>query len=429
MSSSSPSRRFDLLGGDGVGDGGVALSASEACQDAVDTDRLGRRPTLTHCRHRPSLRECHGPWFTFQKGMSSAGELNATQGSLLGFLYDGPKTGWDLLQEIERGLSRFWNVTPSHVYRELRTLQDRGSSPPAAPGSGTAVPSPSPPRARRRSSSGSRRSPVPSRSATRCSSRCGSGAISIATPWRVPCLEPAGPRAASGITTRASPPADEHTAAVLAFGIAYEKAVIAWIDDLLRAPTSRTEKATLAEVTRRRCAVAASWRYPERSRVRGPERRSGPGRLASVTGVAVITGGSRGIGAATAVLLAEQGWTVCVGYHADAEAAARVVEECEKNGAVAAAAPVDVTSPDAVASFFAAADRLGPVGALVNNAGIVDGRSRVDEMTAPRLQRMFMVNAVGPVSLCRRGRSTDVDPPRWDGGVDRQRVLGGVATR
>ena len=52
--------------------------------------------------------------------------LNATQGSLLGFLFDGPKTGWDLLQEIERGLSRFWNVTPSHVYRELRALQERG---------------------------------------------------------------------------------------------------------------------------------------------------------------------------------------------------------------------------------------------------------------------------------------------------------------
>jgi DNA-binding PadR family transcriptional regulator len=51
--------------------------------------------------------------------------LNATQGSLLGFLYDGPQTGWDLLQKVEGGLSRFWNVTPSHVYRELRTLEDR----------------------------------------------------------------------------------------------------------------------------------------------------------------------------------------------------------------------------------------------------------------------------------------------------------------
>ena len=52
--------------------------------------------------------------------------LNATQGSLLGFLHDGPKTGWELLQEVERGLQRFWNVTSSHVYRELRTLEQRG---------------------------------------------------------------------------------------------------------------------------------------------------------------------------------------------------------------------------------------------------------------------------------------------------------------
>jgi DNA-binding PadR family transcriptional regulator len=52
--------------------------------------------------------------------------LNATQGSLLGFLHAGPKTGWDLLQEAARGLARFWNVTASHVYRELKTLEDRG---------------------------------------------------------------------------------------------------------------------------------------------------------------------------------------------------------------------------------------------------------------------------------------------------------------
>ncbi len=63
------------------------------------------------------------------------GELNATQGSLLGFLHDGPKTGWDLVREIEAGLDRFWNVTSSHVYRELRTLEGSGlvaSGPPGA---------------------------------------------------------------------------------------------------------------------------------------------------------------------------------------------------------------------------------------------------------------------------------------------------------
>ncbi|GAA3622034.1 hypothetical protein GCM10022419_129640 [Nonomuraea rosea] len=53
-------------------------------------------------------------------------DLNATGASLLGFLHDAPKTGWDLLQEIERGFGHFWNVTASHVYRELKALQARG---------------------------------------------------------------------------------------------------------------------------------------------------------------------------------------------------------------------------------------------------------------------------------------------------------------
>ena len=52
--------------------------------------------------------------------------LNATQGSLLGFLHEGPATGWDLLEEVRRGLARFWNTTSSHVYRELKTLESRG---------------------------------------------------------------------------------------------------------------------------------------------------------------------------------------------------------------------------------------------------------------------------------------------------------------
>jgi DNA-binding PadR family transcriptional regulator len=52
--------------------------------------------------------------------------LNATQASLLGFLHDGPATGWDLIEEVRRGLARFWNVTSSHVYRELKTLETEG---------------------------------------------------------------------------------------------------------------------------------------------------------------------------------------------------------------------------------------------------------------------------------------------------------------
>ncbi len=53
-------------------------------------------------------------------------ELNATQGSLLGFLHEGPATGWDLIEEVRLGLTRFWNVTSSHVYRELKSLEARG---------------------------------------------------------------------------------------------------------------------------------------------------------------------------------------------------------------------------------------------------------------------------------------------------------------
>jgi DNA-binding PadR family transcriptional regulator len=55
-----------------------------------------------------------------------ASDLNATQASLLGFLHEGPATGWDLLEEVRHGLARFWNVTSSHVYRELKTLEKRG---------------------------------------------------------------------------------------------------------------------------------------------------------------------------------------------------------------------------------------------------------------------------------------------------------------
>ena len=61
-------------------------------------------------------------------------EMNATQASLLGFLHDGPATGWDLIEEVRQGLTRFWNVTPSHVYRELKNLEARGFVAAGAPG-------------------------------------------------------------------------------------------------------------------------------------------------------------------------------------------------------------------------------------------------------------------------------------------------------
>jgi NAD(P)-dependent dehydrogenase (short-subunit alcohol dehydrogenase family) len=115
--------------------------------------------------------------------------------------------------------------------------------------------------------------------------------------------------------------------------------------------------------------------------------------------VAVVTGGSRGIGAATARRLAAHGWTVCLSYRSAAAAAQEVVDACRTAGADAIAVRADVASADDVAALFRAADDLGRLGALVNNAGVADRLMRVDEMPAERVLRMTAVNVVGPF-LC-----------------------------
>ena len=121
----------------------------------------------------------------------------------------------------------------------------------------------------------------------------------------------------------------------------------------------------------------------------------------------LITGSSRGIGAATAVLCAYQGWAVLVNYTRDAQAAQAVVEQIRGMGGRAQAVQADVADETQVEALFAALDQhtqqgaLPPLGALVNNAGVVDFASRVDGVTQARLQRLFATNVFGSF-LCAR---------------------------
>jgi NAD(P)-dependent dehydrogenase (short-subunit alcohol dehydrogenase family) len=119
-------------------------------------------------------------------------------------------------------------------------------------------------------------------------------------------------------------------------------------------------------------------------------------------GVVVVTGGSRGIGAATAKAAARLGMSVCVGYSRDTQGADEVVAACRADGTDATAVRADVTDEQAVVAMFEhCTDRLGPVTALVNNAGIVQHQSRVEAFTAARVREILEVNVLGAF-LCVR---------------------------
>jgi NAD(P)-dependent dehydrogenase (short-subunit alcohol dehydrogenase family) len=117
--------------------------------------------------------------------------------------------------------------------------------------------------------------------------------------------------------------------------------------------------------------------------------------------VAIVTGGSRGIGRAVSLILAERGYAVCLSYVSDAVAAQQVVDAITAKGGTALAVKGDVGSEADVIALFKAADGLGRLAALVNNAGVVDLKSDVADMTAARLQRMMTTNVVGSF-LCAR---------------------------
>ena len=118
--------------------------------------------------------------------------------------------------------------------------------------------------------------------------------------------------------------------------------------------------------------------------------------------IVLITGGSRGIGAATALLAAQRGFAVAVNYTANSLAADEVVRQIRTAGGTAITVQGDVgVEADIMAMFDKVDAKLGRLSALVNNAGVVDLASRVDAMSAARLKRMFDINVLGSM-LCAR---------------------------
>jgi NAD(P)-dependent dehydrogenase (short-subunit alcohol dehydrogenase family) len=118
--------------------------------------------------------------------------------------------------------------------------------------------------------------------------------------------------------------------------------------------------------------------------------------------VLLITGGGRGIGAATALLAAQRGYAVAVNYASNSLAADEVVRTIRANGGAAMAVQADVGDEAQVLAMFQKVDaRFGRLTALVNNAGVVDVQARVADMSVARLERMFRINVIGSF-ICAR---------------------------
>jgi NAD(P)-dependent dehydrogenase (short-subunit alcohol dehydrogenase family) len=122
----------------------------------------------------------------------------------------------------------------------------------------------------------------------------------------------------------------------------------------------------------------------------------------NVREVMLITGASRGIGAATAVLAAERGYDVAISYRQDSRAAESVAGQVRAHGARAATIRADIANEDDVERMFTTVDaELGTLAVLVNNAGTLDLQARLDEMTAERVERTLRVNVLGVFLCCR----------------------------
>lgn len=118
--------------------------------------------------------------------------------------------------------------------------------------------------------------------------------------------------------------------------------------------------------------------------------------------IALVTGGSRGIGAATARLLADRGFDLCIGYRQRRETAEALAENLRTAGSKVIAVRADISVEEDVEALFAEVDRqLGPVTAVVNNAGKLLPQTRAENMTAERINRILQTNVTGTLLCCR----------------------------
>ena len=118
--------------------------------------------------------------------------------------------------------------------------------------------------------------------------------------------------------------------------------------------------------------------------------------------VLIVTGGSRGIGAATARIAGRSGYAVCVNFLKNKVAAKQIVDKINADGGQAIAVGADISKEEEVLELFSIVDdRLGKISALVNNAGILESQMRIEDMDSKRLNRVFLTNITGSI-LCAR---------------------------